>query len=169
MFKPSSPLSLCAGLLLACSASVSLAEPGQGRGGPPDWRVQRESTHPGGHPDTPRAERQLRVETDQGWRDSHPREAQRSRVSIDFEQIRLVVGGHRDHWRPQPALPPGIRKNLQRGKPLPPGIARQRLDGRLERELPRYPGHEWVRVGNDLVLVSATTRLIEAVLDDMFR
>lgn len=168
MFKPSSPLSLCAGLLLACTASVSLAEPGQGRGGPPDWRVQRESTHPGGHPDRPQAERQLRVESSSNRHEEHRRAAQRARIDVDLERIRVVVGGHRDYWSPQPALPPGIRKNLQRGKPLPPGIARHWLDGRLERELPRYPGHEWVRVGSDLVLVSVATRLINEVLYDIF-
>src|SRR3546814_12845124 len=41
------------------------------------------------------------------------------------------------------SLPPGIRKNLARGKPLPPGIATKMVPGSLLGRLPRHPGYEW--------------------------
>ncbi|MDR5874928.1 anti-virulence regulator CigR family protein [Halomonas sp. CUBES01] len=65
-------------------------------------------------------------------------------------------------------LPPGIERNLARGKPLPPGIAK-RFDGRLADELPRYPGYEWQRVGSDVVLIDAATRVVVDILVDALR
>ncbi|MFA5547389.1 MAG: anti-virulence regulator CigR family protein [Porticoccaceae bacterium] len=66
-------------------------------------------------------------------------------------------------------LPPGIRKNLARGKPLPPGIAKRGLPGPLLAELPHYDGYEWRRAGTDLVLVAVASALIADVLVDVFR
>lgn len=65
------------------------------------------------------------------------------------------------------ALPPGIQKNLQRGKPLPPGIAKK-LDPGLSGRLPHYSGYEWRQAGRDLILVAVTTGVIEAILDNVF-
>ncbi|MGM0858472.1 MAG: anti-virulence regulator CigR family protein [Pseudomonadota bacterium] len=65
-------------------------------------------------------------------------------------------------------LPPGIERNLARGKPLPPGIAK-RFDGRIASELPRYPGYEWQRVGADVVLIDAATRVVVDILVDALR
>lgn len=76
-------------------------------------------------------------------------------------------GGHRDYWSPGPALPPGIQKNLARGKPLPPGIAKK-LDGRLLGQLPRYDGYEWMQAGVDLILVAVATGVIYEVLNGAF-
>ncbi|CAN0557161.1 unnamed protein product [Ectocarpus sp. 8 AP-2014] len=61
------------------------------------------------------------------------------------------------------SLPPGIRRNLERGKPVPPGIAK-RFDGPLASQLPQYPGYEWERVGADVILIEAATRIIVDVL-----
>lgn len=86
---------------------------------------------------------------------------------IDRGGVLGVVGGYRDYWQPGPALPPGIRKNLARGKPLPPGIAK-RLDGRLLGQLPRYEGYEWQQAGPDLILVSIASGIIYEVLSGAF-
>lgn len=67
------------------------------------------------------------------------------------------------------ALPPGIRKNLARGKPLPPGIAKKMVPGPMLRELPVYAGHEWRVAGDDLILVSLGNGLVVEVLGDIFR
>ncbi|WP_430444925.1 MAG: anti-virulence regulator CigR family protein [Pseudomonas piscis] len=83
--------------------------------------------------------------------------------SIDRGDVLGILSGHRDYWRPGPALPPGIQKNLARGKPLPPGIARK-LDGRLLGQLPHYDGYEWRQAGTDLILVTVATGLIYEVL-----
>jgi hypothetical protein len=64
-------------------------------------------------------------------------------------------------------LPPGIQKNLARGKPLPPGIAKK-LDGRLLGQLPHYDGYEWMQAGADLILVAVATGIIYEVLNGAF-
>jgi hypothetical protein len=87
--------------------------------------------------------------------------------SINHASVLGVVGGYRDYWSPGPALPPGIQKNLARGKPLPPGIAKK-LDGRLLGRLPHYDGYEWRQAGTDLILVAIATGIIYEVLNGAF-
>lgn len=67
------------------------------------------------------------------------------------------------------ALPPGIQRNLARGKPLPPGIAKQALPRSYLDRLPAYPGYEWLQVGTDLVLIATAGAVIADVLADVFR
>lgn len=66
-------------------------------------------------------------------------------------------------------LPPGIRRNLARGKPLPPGIARRNLPDGMVRGLPVVQGHEWRVAGTDLVLVALGTLIVAEILQDVFR
>lgn len=66
------------------------------------------------------------------------------------------------------SLPPGIRKNLARGKPLPPGIAKKAVPATMLSRLPQHPGYEWLVVGNDLVEVAISTSLIANVLSGVF-
>ena len=87
--------------------------------------------------------------------------------SIDRGSVLGVLGGYRDYWQPGPSLPPGIQKNLARGKPLPPGIAKK-LDGRLLRRLPHYDGYEWQQAGTDLILVAIASGIIYEVLNGAF-
>ena len=105
------------------------------------------------------------VQHGQGHGNSGGKQGNRSGgPAIDRGDVLGILGGHRDYWRPGPALPPGIQKNLARGgKPLPPGIARK-LDGRLLGQLPRYDGYEWMQAGADLILVTVATGLIYEVL-----
>ena len=85
---------------------------------------------------------------------------------IDIGQVRIILGDNRDLIGPAQSLPPGIRKNLARGKPLPPGIAK-RFDNRLLGQLPRYEGYEWQQVGTDVVLVTLATGLIYEILQNV--
>ena len=66
------------------------------------------------------------------------------------------------------ALPPGIAKNLVRGKPLPPGIAKKTLPASMIHDLPYYPGYEWRAVGDDLVLVALSTAIVTAIINGVF-
>ncbi|MDD0973788.1 anti-virulence regulator CigR family protein [Pseudomonas fontis] len=84
--------------------------------------------------------------------------------SIDRGSVLNVLSSYHSYWNPGPALPPGIQKNLARGKPLPPGIAKK-LDGRLLGHLPRYDGYEWQQAGTDLILVAIATGIIYEVLN----
>jgi len=65
-------------------------------------------------------------------------------------------------------IPPGIRKNLARGKPMPPGIQKTRMPEGFVRALPAYEGYRWDAVGADLLLVEATSGLVADVLSDVF-
>ena len=67
------------------------------------------------------------------------------------------------------ALPPGIAKNLGRGKPLPPGIAKKTVPGAMLSRLPVHPGYEWQVVGSDLVLLAVGTAIVADVLAGVFR
>jgi len=87
-------------------------------------------------------------------------------VSITVDQARRIaldVGAR--GYKP---LPPGIRKNLARGKPLPPGIAKQYAPAPMIARLPVYAGHEWRVVGTDLVLVTIATAVVVDILLDVF-
>jgi len=66
------------------------------------------------------------------------------------------------------AIPPGIEKNLARGKPLPPGIAKQVLPDSLDRALPPVKdGYERVIVAGKILLIEIATQVIRDVLTDV--
>jgi hypothetical protein len=67
------------------------------------------------------------------------------------------------------ALPPGIRRNLARGKPLPPGIAKKVAPAELISRVRVPEGYELVEVGLDVVLVEVATHVIHDVLMDVIR
>jgi len=67
------------------------------------------------------------------------------------------------------SLPPGIAKNLARGKPLPPGIAKKAVPASMLGQLPSYPGHEWRIVGDDLVLIALSTAIVTSVINGVFK
>ncbi len=83
--------------------------------------------------------------------------------SIDIGRVRIVLGQNRDLIAPTSALPPGVAKNLARGKPLPPGIAKN-FDSRVSNQLPHYEGYEWKQIGTDVVLVAIATGIVHEVL-----
>lgn len=65
-------------------------------------------------------------------------------------------------------LPPGIVKNLERGKALPPGLAKGYLPAQVVSTLPRLPqGLDYVVVAGKLLLVEAATQVIRDVLLDI--
>lgn len=66
------------------------------------------------------------------------------------------------------SLPPGIAKNLARGKPLPPGIAKKTVPASMLGQLPYYPGYEWKIVGDDLVLIALSTAVVTAIINGVF-
>ena len=83
--------------------------------------------------------------------------------TIDIGRVRIVLGDNRQLIGPASPLPPGIAKNLARGKPLPPGIAKN-FDNRLVSQLPHYDGYRWQQVGTDVVLVAIATGIVYEVL-----
>jgi len=85
---------------------------------------------------------------------------------ISFDQARrIAIDSGARGYKP---LPPGIRKNLARGKRLPPGIAKKYVPAPMVPRLPVHPGHEWRVVGTDLVLVVIATAVVVDILTDVF-
>lgn len=66
------------------------------------------------------------------------------------------------------SLPPGIAKNLARGKPLPPGIAKKTVPASMLNQLPHYPGYEWRVVGDNLVLIALSTAIVTSIINGVF-
>lgn len=66
-------------------------------------------------------------------------------------------------------LPPGIAKNLARGKPLPPGIAKVYLPNDLNKLLVVYPGYDYLVAGRDVLLVNQSTQIIADILYNILR
>ena len=68
--------------------------------------------------------------------------------------------------KPKP-LPPGIAKNIARGKKVPPGIMRTRLPDDLVAKLPRREGYEWA-IADDVILLIDVSGIVREVLRDIF-
>jgi len=100
-------------------------------------------------------------------------------VSVEFsdEEIRIIGAWYENHdpkagrgggKLKHKGLPPGIAKNLARGKPLPPGIAKQHLPDGLVHALPAPPrGYERIIVDGKVLLVEIATQVIHDVLTDI--
>ena len=71
-----------------------------------------------------------------------------------------------DYLRDTRGLPPGIAMNLQRGKPLPPGIAKKVGDDDLLRRLPRtYDRSEWYTAGDRMIEYDPVNEAIINVIE----
>lgn len=147
MIKSLKFVSVALSIVLFAGSGMALSDPGNGKG---QGNNKGNSQGGQGH-DKPKGK---------GGSSSHG-------PSVDRGSVLNVLGGYRDYWSPGPSLPPGIQKNLARGKPLPPGIAKK-LDGRLLGQLPRYDGYEWQQAGTDLILVAVATGIIYEVLNGAF-
>lgn len=98
-------------------------------------------------------------------------------VVFTAEEIRLIRAHYESHGghqrkekgkRKHKGLPPGIAKNLARGKPLPPGIAKQALPHDLRRALPPVrEGYERIVVDGKILLVEIATQIVRDVLIDI--
>ncbi len=89
-------------------------------------------------------------------------------VGITVGDARVMVHDTRIDTRPYQALPPGIAKNLARGKPLPPGIAKKTVPPPLLARLPVYPGYEWQVAGTSLILVYSSSGIVADILINVF-
>lgn len=133
---------------LACMvAGVAAAQPppGRGQGGPPS----RGGPAGRGAPDAGAALGALLVFT-------------------AIEQARIREWFIANPYQVQP-LPPGIARNLARGKPLPPGIAKRYAPAGLLRQLAPRPGYEILVAGASILLVHAATGIVHDILSDVIR
>ncbi|HTH17254.1 MAG TPA: anti-virulence regulator CigR family protein [Magnetospirillum sp.] len=86
--------------------------------------------------------------------------------AISAAESALIHEYYQSHAIPAADLPPGIRKKVVRGKPLPPGIAK-RFPNDLSARLPARPGYDWRTVGADVVLIKAATGAIVDIVKDI--
>ena len=158
-----SVLTFASVLALALSASLIAAHPAgaappEGKGKPHKEHKQEEAQKPG------KAKKEAHTP---GPKSGSETTTPLVSASIGFEKVRGIAVAN--HYTGYGALPPGIRKNLARGKPLPPGIAKKTVPGPMLAQLPSYPGYEWRVYGSDLVLVAVATAVIADVLFDVFQ
>lgn len=79
----------------------------------------------------------------------------------------IIVEFFTSHPYKAQALPPGIAKNLARGKPLPPGIAKKHIPADLKARLPARVGVEISIFGDRIVLLEASGLVVD-VLEGIF-
>jgi len=99
------------------------------------------------------------------------------KVTFSDGEIAIIGAWYRDQEHMQShgnggkkakGLPPGIAKNLARGKPLPPGIAKKYLPDGLRQLLPAPPhGYERIIVDGKVLLVEIATHVIHDILVDI--
>jgi hypothetical protein len=78
--------------------------------------------------------------------------------------IRTYFSEHRTEVQ---SLPPGIAKNLARGKPLPPGIAKRQIPTGLRSRLVERSNESVLIIGDRIVLVDPVGLVVD-VLDKVF-
>jgi len=83
-----------------------------------------------------------------------PKNAPTVSVVFTTAERSYLVSYYRAHRNDLTSLPPGIARNLSRGKPLPPGIAKKHPPAEVTRRLVVRPGYETLVVGNVVVLVN---------------
>ena len=123
-----------------------------------------------GKPD--KAEKQTGKKNKKEKKNKHKKDDDADSVSLVMAGISLEKARHLAldyHYTGYSSLPPGIKKNLARGKPLPPGIAKKMVPSRMLAHLPRHAGYEWRVAGADLILVAAATGIVADVLSGVFR
>ncbi len=88
----------------------------------------------------------------------------------DRQRIRAYFAALRHDQHPPggfKSLPPGIRRQLQAGKRLPRGVAKQTLPDALVRRLTRLPdGFRWLRLGLDVVIVEHRSGQVRDLFKD---
>ena len=90
-------------------------------------------------------------------------------VLLSDQDRTTITRYFQQHPQPATSLPPGIAKNVARGKPVPPGIAKRGIPNALSGQLSIPAGYELQTVGTDVVLIEAGTRIIADILKDALR
>ena len=76
-------------------------------------------------------------------------------------EIRIIREYYGEPSRKLKPLPPGIYKNLGRGKQVPAGILRTRFPELLESRMPRREGASWWIAGDHALLVDRNNILVD--------
>lgn len=147
------------------AASLTLAAPPEGKGKPPKAQqgAKSETQATQGYSGATDSDHGKQKNKGKAWEDND----RDGRVDLDDAFLGGLVG--QGTYGRYDALPPGIRKNLARGKPLPPGLQSRAVPDDLLGRLPYREGYEWRAYGEDLVLYSVTERVVDEVIQGIFR
>ncbi len=85
--------------------------------------------------------------------------------AMDNTVIRVYFAAKPVVWS---GLPPQVARDFARGKTLPLGAATHALPPDLLAKLPARAGFEYARVGEDVVLIDKTTRVVVDLLESIF-
>ena len=102
----------------------------------------------------------------QGKNRGKPAAAKSSHVKVDpgsDAEIKIIRDFFSVESRKPQSLPPGIAKNIARGKPMPPGIAKKQVPDDLIVLLPARPGARWLIAGDVVLLVDAGDMIVDLV------
>jgi hypothetical protein len=88
-------------------------------------------------------------------------EAKVTHARASDTEIRIVREYYSDPSRKPKPIPPGIWKNLGRGKKVPPGMSRTRLPGAVVERMPRRQGAEWWIAGDRVLLIDTNNNLVD--------
>jgi hypothetical protein len=89
-------------------------------------------------------------------------------VGFSITERQIIVEFFATHRQEAEALPPGIAKNLARGKRLPPGIAKRPIPSGLQAQLPTRVGVEVSIFGDRIVLLEASGLVVD-IFEGVFR
>jgi Ni/Co efflux regulator RcnB len=143
------------GLALLLSSSLLLADPGNGKG---------KGNQGNGHSSKDSSSQNAK----NGNSNDNAEDYFQQHYNNDVDRILRIFSENSGRYGQIDTLPPGIRKNLARGKPLPPGIAKK-MNPDFARQLPNYQGYEWRQVGSDAALVNITTGIVRELMRDVLR
>lgn len=82
-------------------------------------------------------------------------------AGFSISERQVITSFFSTHSYAPEALPPGIVKQLARGKPLPPGIAKRSLPEELVVDLPTREGFEITIFGDRIVLLEASGLVVD--------
>lgn len=93
-----------------------------------------------------------------------------STVVVSHSDVNVIRTYFVDHPVGASALPPGIAKNLARGKPLPPGIAKKMAPVELRQRVPVcMNGWECILAGADMLILDAVHGTIADIVRNVVR
>ncbi|MBP2294843.1 anti-virulence regulator CigR family protein [Azospirillum rugosum] len=93
-----------------------------------------------------------------------------STVVVSRTDVNVIRTYFVDHPVGASALPPGIAKNLARGKPLPPGIAKKMAPIELRQRVPVcMNGWECILAGADMLILDAVHGTIADIVRNVVR
>jgi hypothetical protein len=86
-------------------------------------------------------------------------------TAMDQSAVRMYFTANPIVWT---GLPRELAREFARGKPLPRGTE-QALPRPLLAKLPARQGYSYVRVGDDVAMIDAATRVVMDVIENVFR